>query len=102
KALSSMRIRLTGQVYSDLAAVMDYYSQEAGSQIAAEFYSEFKRCLPHIAAFPHSYPVVRQNVRRINFRRFPYHILFEIVEESYVKVLVVKLDRRDPDFGLDR
>ena len=41
-------------------------------------------------------------VRRINFRRFPYHMLYQVVDEGDVKVLVVKHDRRNPDFGLDR
>lgn len=81
---------------------MEYYLQAGGSQIATEFYNEFKRCRQIVGFRPQSYPVVREDIRRINFRRFPYHILYQVVDEAYVKVLVVKHDRRDPDFGLDR
>mgnify|MGYP007117519113 CR=1 FL=1 len=51
---------------------------------------------------PQSYPIVRDDIRRINFRRFAFHILYQIVDDGYVKLLVVKHDSRDPDFGLDR
>ena len=97
-----MRLRLVRKVYSDIESAMDYYLREAGAQIAREFYDEFKRCREIIAAHPESYPVIRTDIRRINFRRFPYHTLYQIVDEGYVKILVVKHDRRDPDFGLNR
>lgn len=81
---------------------MDYYLREAGVQIATEFYEEFKRCRRIIAERPRSYPIVRKEIRRINLHRFPYHILYQIVDKGDVKLLVVKHDRRDPDFGLNR
>ena len=97
-----MRVRLNRKVYSDLESAMEYYSQEAGHHIAAEFYGEFQRCLRIIAHRPTSYPVVRAEIRRINFHKFPFHILYKIADESSLEILVVKHDRRDPDFGLDR
>ena len=97
-----MRVRLVTKVYSDIESAMDYYLRAGGSQIATEFYDEFKRCRQIIGSRPKIYPVVQKDIRRINFRRFPYHILYQVVDEGYVKVLVVKHDHRDPDFGLDR
>ena len=97
-----MRVRLVSKVYSEIESAMDYYLREAGAKFATEFYEEFKRCRRIIAERPQSYPIVRDDIRRINFRRFPYHILYQVVDEGYVKVLVVKHDHRDPDFGLDR
>jgi len=97
-----MRVRLNRKVYSDLEAAMAYYLREAGGQIATEFYDEFKRCRRIIADRGLSYPIVRADVRRVNLHRFPYHILYKVVDASTVEILVVKHDRRDPDFGLDR
>ncbi len=97
-----MRVRLNSKVYSDLESAMEYYAQEAGNQIATEFYDEFRRCRRRIADHPESYPLLRDGIRRINFHRFRYHILYQIVDEESVRILVVKHDRRDPDFGLDR
>jgi len=81
---------------------MDYYLLHAGAEIATEFYDEFKRCRQIIAERPMSYPIVRNEIRRINLHRFPYHMLYQIVDDAFVKVLAVKHDHRDPDFGLDR
>ena len=97
-----MRVRLVSKVYSEIESAMDYYLREAGAKFATEFYEEFKRCRQIIGSRPESYPVVRKDIRRINFRRFPYHLLYQIVDKNYVIVLVVKHDSRDPDFGLDR
>ncbi|MCC7306726.1 MAG: type II toxin-antitoxin system RelE/ParE family toxin [Acidobacteria bacterium] len=97
-----MRVRLVSKVYSDIESAMSFYLLEAGTEIATEFYDEFKRCRQIIAERPMSYPIVRNEIRRINLRRFPYHVLYQIVGDGLVKVLAVKHDRRDPDFGLDR
>jgi len=97
-----MHVRLNSKVYSDLESAMGYYFQEAGNQIATEFYSEFTRCRRIIAERPRSFPVVRAEIRRINFHRFPCHVLYKITDETSVRILAVKHDQRDPDFGLDR
>jgi hypothetical protein len=49
-----------------------------------------------------SFPLYTPRLRRINFHRFPYHILFEILDDEIIHVVVVKHDSRDPDLGLDR
>lgn len=97
-----MGVRLGSRVYSDIESAMGYYLCEAGAKFGTEFYEEFKRCRVIVAERPQSYPIVRDDIRRINFRRFPFHILYQIVDDGYVKLLVVKHDSRDPDFGLDR
>jgi plasmid stabilization system protein ParE len=97
-----MRVRINRRVYSDLENAMEYYAREAGIRIVTEFHSEFRRCLKIIGERSLSYPVVRDGIRRINFHRFPYHILYEVVDATTVHVLVLKHDHRDPDFGLDR
>ncbi len=97
-----MRVRLISRVFSDIASAMDYYLIHAGARIAGEFWNEFERCQQIIGSRPESYPIIRDDIRRINFRRFPYHILYQIVNEEHVKVLTVKHDSRDPDLGLDR
>ena len=82
-----MQVRLNSKVYSDLESAMAYYLREAGNQIATEFYDEFRRCRRIIAERPRSFPVVRADIRRINFHRFPYHILYEIADETLVQDL---------------
>ena len=89
-------------VDDDLVSHIEYYSREAGAEIAISFYEEFLRCLGVIEVRSKGFPMYTPRLRRINFDRFPYHILFEVLDESTVHVVVVKHDSRDPDLGLDR
>jgi plasmid stabilization system protein ParE len=96
-----MRIELDSSVYSDLLEIMEYYDGEAGAEVAAEFYAEFRRCLKAAAERPFSFPTIGE-LRRVNLDKFPYHFLFKLVSETTVRILIVKHSRRHPDFGLDR
>jgi plasmid stabilization system protein ParE len=97
-----MEIIVHPEVDNDLLAQIEFYSREAGPELALEFYVEFRRCFELIVDRAAAFPLYTPRLRRINFHRFPYHILFEVLDEELVHVVVVKHDRRDPDFGLDR
>ena len=97
-----MEIIVHPEVDNDLLDHIEYYSRKAGSQLALEFYTEFRRCFDIIVDRASSFPLYTPRLRRINFDRFPYHILFEILDDGVIHVVVVKHDSRDPDLGLDR
>lgn len=97
-----MEVIVHPQVDNDLVCHIEYYSREAGAEIAISFYEEFLRCLGVIEVRAKAFPLYTPRLRRINFDRFPYHILFEVLHEETVHVVVVKHDSRDPDLGLDR
>ncbi len=98
-----MEVVVHPQVDNDLLDHFEYYSRKAGSQLALEFYSEFRRCFDIIVDRSASFPLYTLRLRRINFNRFPFHILFfEILDDELIHVVVVKHDSRDPDFGSDR
>ena len=97
-----MEIIVHPEVDNDLLGQIEFYSREASSQVAVEFYSEFRRCFDVIVDRAASFPLYTSRLRRINFNRFPHHILFEILDNEIVHVVVIKHDHRDPDFGLDR
>ena len=97
-----MEIIVHPEVDNDLLGQIEFYSREAGSEIAVEFYTEFRRCFDVIVNRAASFPMYAPRLRRINFSRFPYHILFEVLDDKVVHIVVVKHDSRDPDFGLDR
>lgn len=97
-----MIVTLHPEVDRDLVEAMEYYEREAIVELALEFYQEFRRCAEVIGHRPESFPEVVDGIRRINFSRFPFHILFEIIDPEEVEIFAVKHDSRDPDFGLDR
>lgn len=97
-----MIVRLHPEVDNDLLEAMNYYEREAGSQLALEFYEEFRRCAVRIGTHPNSFPRKSRRLRRANFYRFPYHLLFEILDMDSVEILVVKHDHRRPSYGTRR
>jgi plasmid stabilization system protein ParE len=97
-----MKVRLHPEVHSDILMIMEFYEEAAGAELASEFYSEFRQYADIIGERPVSFPAHSEKLRRANLPRFPHHILYEIVDDQAIQILVVKHNRRDPDFGLDR
>lgn len=97
-----MKVILDPEVHSDLFEILDYYEEKAGASIAADLYLEFRRIIKIVGERPYAFPIYVKNYRRVNLRRFPHHILYRIVDDSYVRVLVLKHDSRDPALGLGR
>ena len=48
---------------------------------------------------PGRYHFFKGDLRRANLKRFPYHFLYRVAGDC-VRVLVVRHNRRHPDYGL--
>lgn len=97
-----MEVIFHPEVDSDLLDAMEFYSKNADPQLALEFYSEFRRCAKIIEDRAMSFPDYTSRLKRINFHRFPYHILFDIIADETVQLVTVKHDHMHPSFRLDR
>ena len=100
-----MNFQLNSAVYDDLREALEYYDETAGSQFAVNFYDEFKSYAGLAAKAPLSYPIYAEDpreIRRVNFRQFPYHFLFRKIDRVAIRILVVRHDHRHPSYGLDR
>lgn len=96
-----MRLVFHPKVYSDLAEIMGYYERVATLELADEFYREFRLFVNEARQRPESFAIRERDIRRTNLRRFPYHFLFRIVDDS-VRILVVRHHGRHPAFGSGR
>lgn len=97
-----MKVELNPEVYTDLLDIVQFYYDSDDSQLAADFYVEFRNYAYEVATRPESFPRQNNRYRRVNLKRFPYHILFRKVDDNTLRILVVKHNNRDPKFGLDR
>lgn len=97
-----MKLRYHSLARQDILSILEYYEREADHEIAVKFFAELEFCISRIAKSPNSFPEIACGVRRCLLSRFPYQINYETISSSEVKILVVKHQRRDPDFGLDR
>lgn len=97
-----MKVRYHALARQDVLKILRYYEREANPEIAVKFFAELEHCIRRIAKNPNSFPEIANGVRRCLLNRFPYQINYEIISPSEVKALVVKHQRRNPDFALDR
>ena len=96
-----MKAILHPLVHSDIAEAMEFYEREGGTKLAVDFFLEVENTISVVCKRSLSFPVSASVLRRAQLDRFPFHLLFSI-EPSYIFILVVRHDRRHPDFGLDR
>ena len=96
-----MRVELDSKVYIDLLEILEYYDEEAGGEVASDFYSEFRQYAKAASERPYSFPAYEE-MRRVNFRRFPHHFLFQILDEKTLRILIVKHNHRDPSYCIER
>jgi plasmid stabilization system protein ParE len=86
----------------DFRGVLIYYERQAGPHLADRFQHQFEQLIIRIRDNPMSFHPVSRVLRRANFRGFPYHLLFQIMDPETVHVLVLRHHRRRPDYGTER
>lgn len=74
-------------------AITYYNSQREG--LGFEFAAEVKKALERIEKYPSAWPAFSKRTRRCRILRFPYGILFSLVENRIVIIAVMHL-RKNP------
>ena len=96
-----MRIEYHPLTTTDLNRAVAYYNRQKpglGDELRTEVYASIERVL----ANPTQFSVVSRSIRRCLVHRFPYAILFRIMNSDTLRVLVIRHHRRHPGFGLGR
>jgi len=86
---------------SDLNRAVSYYNRQRlglGDEFRVEVYAAVER----MRLNPLQFAIVDRDIRRGFMHRFPYSILFRVVNEDTVRLLVIRHHRRHPRFGLRR
>jgi toxin ParE1/3/4 len=96
-----MRIEYHPAIETELIEIRDYYN-ERSQNLGDDFINEFERQILHIAAMPSRWMIVRGDTRRALMRRFPYLILFRVVDDAVIRITVIKHERRHPSCGMNR
>jgi plasmid stabilization system protein ParE len=84
----------------DIRGIAMHYA-EVSERVLESFWSELDFVLASIERNPRSHHFDGCGLRRANFRRFPYHLLYDI-DEGSVLLVVLRHDRRESSYGLSR
>ena len=70
---------------ADVEATHRWYERGLGG-LGDEFLMEAQRAVVAVVAFPEVYPAVHRDTRRALVRRFPYGLLYRIIDDVIVFV----------------
>ncbi len=87
-------------VAKDIAAAVRWY-RGIDPALASAFKQEVDTALVRIERAPTRFHFDACGWRRLNLKRFPYHILF-VDEQDLVRVLAVRHHHQNPLFGTSR
>jgi plasmid stabilization system protein ParE len=74
---------------------------EVSERVLSAFWKELDTVLASVKRNPRSHHYDSCGLRRANFRKFPYHLLYEVEGET-IYLVVLRHDRRHPNFGMER
>ena len=94
------RIRLPPAARQELQAAAGFYDL-AGPGLGGAFLDDFERAGEQILLLPESSPIARKHARRKFMARFPYAVVYSLIDED-VFVLAVAHSRRRPFYWQDR
>ena len=85
----------------DLNNAVTYYNQQR-ADLGDEFRSEVFAAIERVRLNPLRFVVVEHEIRRCFVHRFPYSVLFRLVNDQTIRILVIRHHRRYPSVGLSR
>lgn len=88
------------QLAEDIRDAAGYYA-EISERILSAFWSELDSVFASVEKNPRSHHFDSCGLRRANFRKFPYHLLYE-VDDDAIFLVVLRHDKRHPNYGIDR
>jgi hypothetical protein len=72
------------------------YFEECRSDLGLEFSKEVFSTIQRIVHFPSAWSKFSENTRRCLTNRFPYGVIYQIIEEEIIVIGVMQLNR-EPD-----
>ena len=95
-----MEARFHRRVQADLDEILKKYYL-ISPRLREDFFAEFQVGISKAIENPRYFHFDRSGLRRCNLDRFPYHFLYDI-REDYLRIWVLRHNRRNPNLELKR
>ena len=86
---------------SDLNDAVIYYDSKRNG-LGSDLRSEIYESIESIEHNPRRFRVVKGEIRRCFVHRFPYSVLFKIVDSETIRILVIRHHRQKSTYGFRR
>jgi hypothetical protein len=95
-----MRVIRHPKLANDIRDAAMHYA-EISQIVLSAFWLELDSVISSIERNPRSHHYDSCGLRRANMKRFPYHLLYD-VDDDTLYLVVFRHDRKHPSFGTDR
>jgi plasmid stabilization system protein ParE len=95
-----MQIIRHPKLADDIRDAATHYA-ELSERVSLSFWNELDAVIECIERNPRSQHYDSCGLRRANMKRFPYHLLYEVNDDT-IFMVVFRHDRRHPKFGIKR
>jgi len=96
-----MKVEYHPGTITDLNRAVDFYEQQR-TGLGVELREEIYQTIARIAANPLIYRPIAGQMRRCFVHRFPFSILYRVVDDDLLRLLVIRHHRQHSQFGMDR
>ena len=96
-----MKVEYHPAIEKELREIIKYYNK-CSHGLGIEFLNQFEQQILKIASMPTKWTTIETNIRRSLMRRFPYVIYYRLVKKDMLRVMVIKHQRRHPNYGRNR
>jgi plasmid stabilization system protein ParE len=97
----SMEFIFHRRIQKDLRSALVFYEEEGGPKLGDRFFAEAEQATMEVVKHPEGFHFIANGLRRVSLKSFPYHFVFEVIDRE-IRFLVLRHDKRHPDFGLRR
>lgn len=88
-----LEVRVHPEADDELAASAHYYD-ECQTGLGLAFLDDFDATVLRIQQAPERWRKIRGDTRKLNFRRFPHAVVYEVIDEQLYIKAVMHLHRR--------
>jgi toxin ParE1/3/4 len=78
------------------------YYEEENQGLGLEYLSVVEHAANLLTRYPNVGSVVRGSIRRLILPRFPYSLLYRVVDKEIIRILAVAHHKRKPRYWVDR
>lgn len=98
----TMRVRFLLEAEAEVDEAVEWYaSRDDTGELADQFLDEVVRVRRLVGEYPYAWPELEPGVRRVVLRRFPYALIYVVVQTE-VRVFAVAHHSREPGYWRGR
>jgi toxin ParE1/3/4 len=78
------------------------YYQEQKLELGLECLEEVEHAINFLIRYPEAGSIIRGSIRRLILPKFPYSLLYRLLENEQIRILALAHHKRKPQYWLDR